>query len=187
MPDGEAMKNLMLELLRLKRRSLTGVAMLALVLLTLSMVVDRYQEPKIAAAQTKWSELRRQVAAGDQRDVASAYRQGGIDLETVRGRIAPRRQFARLLSEILEQAASSGVVAGQLSYKPRAIKEEKLLAYAVTMSASGRYAAVKSFLTDLLDSRELVVVEEFSMANSDLFEEKLVMNLLLTIYLREDA
>jgi type IV pilus assembly protein PilO len=187
MPDGEAVKPLMLEFLRLKRGALIAIALLALVALILSLVVDGYQEPKIAAIQTKWSELRRQLALGDQRDVASVYRQGGIDLETVRGRIAPRRQFARLLGEILEQAASSGVVAGQLSYKPRAIKEEKLLAYAVTMSVSGRYAAVKSFLTDLLDSRELVVVEEFSMANSDLFEEKVVMDLLLTIYLREDA
>lgn len=181
------MKTRILELLRLKRRPLIVVALLALVTLALSVAVDGYQAPKIAAAQTKWSELRRQVALGDHRDVASVYRQGGIDLETVRGRIAPRRQFARLLGEVLEQAASSGVITGPLSYKPRTIKEENLLAYAVTMSVSGRYAAVKSFLTDLLNSRELVVVEDFSMANNDFFEEKVVMDLHLTIYLREDA
>lgn len=181
------MKALTLELIRLKRRPLIAVTLLALVTLALSVAVDGYQEPKIADALTKWSELRRQVALRDQPDVAGEYRQAGIDLGTVRNRIVPRRQFARLLSEILEQAASSGVVTGQLSYKPRAIKEEHLLAYTVTMSVSGRYAAVKSFLADMLSSRELVVVEDFSMANNDLFQEKVTMDLHLTVYLREDA
>lgn len=181
------MKALTLELLRLKRRPLIAVALLSLVTLALSVAVDGYQAPKIAAALTKWSELRRQVALGDQRDVTRVYRQAGVDLDTLRARVAPRRQFARLLGEILEQAASSGVVTGPLSYKPRTIKEEHLLAYAVTMSVSGRYAAVKSFLADMLNSRELVVVEEFSMANSDLFEEKVTMEIHLTVYLREEA
>ena len=181
------MKAQLLEILRLKRRPLIVGLLLLLVTIALFVVVDGYQAPRIAAAQTKWSELRRQVALSGRTDLSAVYRRNAIDLDALKGRIPPRSQFPRILGEILEQAASSGVSRGPISYKPRAIGEEKLLAYGVTMNVSGRYAAIKSFLADLLNSRELVVVEDFSLTAGDFMEEKVTMDLHLTIYLREDA
>ena len=62
-----------------------------------------------------------------------------------------------------------------------------MLVYRLAMSVNGRYAAIKSFLVDLRRFRELVVVDDFSLTNSDVFEENVTMDLHMTIYLRGDA
>ncbi len=182
------MRDALLELVRQKKRLLLSVAVLALFTMALFIAVDGYQLPEIVAAQAKWSELRRQVALMGRGDVSSAYRQGKIDLETLKGRIPPKRQFARVLGDILEQAASSGTTIDSITYKPRVVKEDEgLLAYDLTMSVSGRYAALKSFLSDVRKFRELVVINEFGLINSDYFEENVTLDLQMTIYLREDT
>ena len=73
---------------------------------------------------------------------------------------------------------------GAVSYKPQTVKGQDLLAYGITMSVSGSYAAVKSFLGDLQRNNELIVVDGISMANSDLFEENVVMEVHVSIYLQ---
>jgi len=181
------MRDALLELVRQKKRLLLSVVVLTLFTAALFITVDGYQLPEIVAAQAKWSELRRQVALMGRGDVSSAYKQGKIDLETLKGRIPPKRQFARVLGDILEQAASSGTAIDSITYKPRVIKDEGLLAYDLTMSVSGRYAAIKSFLADMRKFRELVVINEFGLINSDYFEENVTMDLQMTIYLREDT
>lgn len=181
------MKEALLEILRLKKRLLIPLVLLLVLTIALFVVVDLYQEQEIAAAQLKWGELRRQVAGAGVRDVSATFRQGRADLETLQGRIPTKRQFPRLLGEILEQAASSGVATGPINYKPHVLKEQKLLAYELSLGVSGGYAAIKSFLADLLKNRELIIVEDVSFTNSDLYEENVTMDLHLTIYLREDA
>lgn len=181
------MMSLLREIVRLKRAWLVVIALLFLVTVVLFILVDGSQAPRIAAARTNWSDLRRQAVLAGHADPAAAYGRNRDDLETLRGRIPPRRQFPRVLGEILEQAASCGLNSGRISYQPRAIAEQRLLAYGVSMSVSGRYAAVKNFLAELLGNRELVVVETLSLANADFMEERVTMDLRLTIYLREDA
>jgi len=105
----------------------------------------------------------------------------------VKGKIPEKRQFARVLSDLLEAAASSGVGVGAISYKPLQIKEEALLSYQLSLSVSGGYAAVKSYLADLQGNPELIVVDTVSFSNSDPFVENVVMDLRITVYLREGA
>lgn len=181
------MRDALLEFARRKMRVLIAAILLFALTVALFVVVDGYQKPEIATAQQKWSELRGQAALAGQRDVSAMYRQSRSDLEKLRERIPPRRQFPQLLGDILEQAASSGVTTGPITYKPHAIKDEKLLAYELAMGVSGKYSAVKSFLTDLQKKQELVVVDDVSWINSDAFEENVTMDLHITIYLREDA
>ena len=52
------------------------------------------------------------------------------------------------------------------------------------MTVGGSYAAVKSFLSDLQRNGELIVVDSISLSNSDLYEENIIMDLRLTIYLQ---
>jgi type IV pilus assembly protein PilO len=181
------MREALLETLRLNKRLLIAAGLLALVTLGLFVTVGSYQAPAIADAQVKWNDLRRRAAAAGRGDVTSAYKQGQIDLRTLTERIPLKRQFPQVLGDLMEAAASNGVVAGALTYKPELVKGENLLAYALTMKISGRYAAVKSFLADLLNTRELIVVDGFSLSNSDPFEEDVSMDLRLTVYLREGA
>lgn len=181
------MKQVLLELLRLKKRSLITICLLLLSNAVLYAIISGYQDAALVEAHTKWSNLRSRLAAADRGDVNVAYRQGKSDLEKLRSMIPLKREFPRVLGDILDAAASSGVATGSITYKPQVLKDENLLAYAVTMPTSGSYAAVKSLLADLQKNHELVVIDGVSLANSDPFAESVSMELRLTVYLREGA
>lgn len=178
------MKEILVELFRLKRRSLIAIAVLLVINVILYIVISAYQEPGLTNARHQWNDLRGRVAAISRGDVTSAYRQGKSDLERLKARIPQKREFPRILGEIMEAAASSNVVLGGVTYKPKTVKDENLLAYGVTLSMTGSYAAVKSFLADMQKSRELLVVDNITLTNSDPFEESVTMDLQLTIYLQ---
>ncbi|MDD2308731.1 MAG: type 4a pilus biogenesis protein PilO [Desulfuromonadaceae bacterium] len=179
------MKQLIFEIVRQKWRFLSIILILLLLNMILAVVVSTYQLPVLADLQTKWGSLRRRVAGAGQMDPAALYQQGSADLETVKGKIPEKREFARVLSDLLEAAASSGVEVGAISYKPQQVKEEALLSYQLSFSVSGGYAAVKSYLADLQGNPELIVVDTVSFSNSDPFVENVVMALHITVYLRE--
>ena len=181
------MKDALLEFFRRKKRLLGAIVALFILTLILFVAVDSYQKPEIAEAQQKWSELRKRASVGRFRDASAIYKKNEADLEKLKERIPSKRMFPQLLGEILEQAASNGVSTGKITYKPLAIEEEKLLAYELSMGVSGGYASVKSFLTDLLKKRELIVVDNVSWINSDAFEENVTMDLRMTIYLKGDS
>ena len=154
------MKLALLELIRLKKRTL--IAALALLVLNVGLyaLTAGYLDPKVTALQTSWTDLRQRVSVAGRADVATVYRRGVDDLKKLNSRIPAKRQFARVIGDILDAAASSAVTTGTISYKPQVIKgHEELLAYGVTMSVGGSYAAVKSFLADLQKNSELVVID----------------------------
>jgi type IV pilus assembly protein PilO len=181
------MKQYILEIIRQKWRLLSIILALLLLNVALGVVVSVYQLPSLADLQTKWSNLRRQAASVGQLDATALHQQGSADLEKLKAKIPEKRQFARVLSDLFEAAASSAVEVGAISYKPVQIREEALLSYELSFSVSGSYAAVKSYLADLQKNPELIVVDNVSFSNGDLFVEKVVMNLRITVYLREGA
>jgi hypothetical protein len=52
------------------------------------------------------------------------------------------------------------------------------------MTVGGSYAAVKSLLGDLQNNSEMIVIDGISLSNSDLYEENVVLDLRLTVYLQ---
>lgn len=181
------MRRYVLEIARQKWCLLSIILALLLLNVTLGAVFSAYQLPSLADLQTKWSNLRRQNALAGMADAATLHQQGSADLVKLKTRIPEKREFARVLSELLESAAGSAVEVGAISYKPAQIKEEALLSYQLSFSVSGRYAAVKSYLSDLQKNPELIVVDAVAFSNSDPFVENVVMDLSLTVYLREGA
>ncbi len=181
------MKRILSELFRLRRRSLIAIAALVLINVILYADIAIYQTPALDNARRSWGSLRDRVMALGRGDVTATYRQGKTDLEKIRTMIPVKRDFPRILGDIMDTAASSGVTMGSVSYKPRTIKEESLLAYAVIMTVNGSYAGIKSFLADLQQNRELVVIDAISLSNGDPYEENVSMELRLTVYLREGA
>jgi type IV pilus assembly protein PilO len=173
------------EIVRQKWRQLSIVLILIVLNLILAFFVSAYQLPTLADLQTKWSNLRNQSARSGKVDVATLHQQGILDLEKLKSQIPEKRDFARVLSDLLESASSNAVSIGTISYKPVVIKEEALLSYQLTIAVSGSYAAVKSFLAELQNNSELLVVDTVSFSNNDLFLENVVMNLQTTVYLRE--
>jgi Tfp pilus assembly protein PilO len=181
------MKRYVFEIIRQKWRLLSIILTLLLLNLFLFAMVSVYQLQSLADLQTKWSSLRSQTARAGLVDAATLYHQGSVDLEKLKTRIPEKREFARVLSELLESAASSAVEVGSISYKPLQLKEETLLSYQLSFSVSGRYAAVKSYLSDLQKIPELIVVDTVAFSNNDVFVENVVMNLRITVYLRGEA
>ena len=178
----------LLEILRQKKRLLFCAGLALLLNIGMLVWIDGHQSPAIVEAQLKWNDLRRRTVAAGRVSVEKTFRQGKSDLEILKGRIPLKRQFPQLLGEILDAASSNGLASGQITYKPQIIKDDNhLLAYTVTLSVSGKYAAIKSFLADLLSIRELVVVDSFGLSNSDAYEENVTMDIHLTVYLREGA
>lgn len=181
------MKQYIFEIVRQKWRLLSIILSLLFLNAILGVVVSAYQQPSLMERHTKWSDLRRQTTRAGQADAAVLYRQGAADLEKLKARIPEKRKFASVLSELIEAAASSAVEVGAISYKPEQIKEEPLLSYQLSLSVSGRYASVKSYLSDLQNNQELIVVDSVAFSNSDLYGENVVMDLHVTVYLREGA
>lgn len=180
------MRQLAFEILRQKWRHLSIIILLLLANVVLSVVLS-YQLPLLTDLQAKLSSMRRQSARTGQVDAAALYKKGTEDLEKLKGWMPEKREFAKVLGELYETAASNGVDVGSVSYKPAAIKEEPIHSYQLSYSVNGGYAAVKSYLSDLQQSQELIVVDSVTFSNSDLYIENVVMNLRVTIYLREGA
>jgi type IV pilus assembly protein PilO len=181
------MRQILLELFRLERRSLIVIAGLVLVNCLLLAAIGVYQWPAMDRARHARDDLRGRVAALGRGDVTSLYRRGTADLERLRTRIPAKRDFARVLSEVIDTVAANNLTLGGVTYKPQRIKDEALLAYGVTLSVSGRYAGIKSLIGDLQKERELVVVDGVSLSNGSPYEENIAMDLHLTVYLREGA
>lgn len=179
------MKELIIEIARQKWRLISIIAFLLLLNVILTVVAATYQRPRLAQLQSKWTELRRSVSAAGKVDVATLHQQGTADLRALDAMIPEKRQFARVLSVFIEAATNSAVEMGAITYRPVPIKDQKLLSYQLSLSVNGTYAAVKSYLSDLQKNRELLVVDSVSFSNSDLFIENVVMDLKITIYLRE--
>lgn len=175
----------LLELVRERRRTLIALAAVLLLNVGLSVWNGTYLVPAITAAQGTWNGLRQRVASAGRIDVASVYQQGTGDLKVIAGRIPPRRQFPRVLGDLLESAAACGVTTGMVTYKPQTVKgHEDQLVYSLAMSVSGGYAAVKSFLGDIQRSGDLIVIDGISLSNQDLYEENVTLDVQVSIYLQ---
>lgn len=181
------MMPVLVEIVSAKKRVLVVIGILLLANALLYIFHSSYQSSAIEQAQKQWNELRRRVAAAGRLDVNALHTQGKNDLEQIRNRYPLKREFPRVLGDILSAASASGVYTGGVTYKPQVVKDENLLAYGISISVSGSYAAIKSFLADLQNQREMVVVDKVSLANGDYYEEKVAMELRLTVYLREGA
>ena len=109
------MKQTLLELFRQKKGSLIIVGILLLSNIILITLINGYQESALNEAKRKWTDLRNRVAAVERGDVSAAYQQGKRDLEKLETMLPPKRQFPRLLGDILDAAASSGLAMGPYS------------------------------------------------------------------------
>lgn len=181
------MNHIFIEIIREKKIVLVVILALILLNTALMVLISSYQTTALASAQTKWSELRRQAASVGHADSAALYRQGLADLEKLKAWIPAKREFGRVLSDLLESAATSGVSTGAISYKPLVLKDEGLLSYQLSLSVNGSYAAIKSYLADLQNNPELIVIDDIALINSDPYVENVQMDLHITIYLREGA
>ncbi len=170
------------QIVRARLKSFVFMAVLLLLNVGLYLYISMYQTPRLTALQNTWFEKRRAAEKGTLKDAASIYRQGTADLASWRARIAPKKDFARVVGEIFETAANNSLSVGSVTYKPVAIPDEHLLAYTIGFNVSGKYAAIKSFLADIMRSREIMTIDTVALSNSKATEESVALTVQLTAY-----
>ena len=87
----------------------------------------------------------------------------------------------------MEAASSCNVSMGAITYKPNTVKDQNLQVYEVTMSVTGRYGSVKSFLFDMQMLEGLIIVDGVSFVNEGPYVESITMETRLMVYLRDAA
>lgn len=170
------------EILRTRTRAL--MALLALLLLTIGLVAVKnfYLAPTLASLQSEWFSKRK--TAGTNLDRGTLFERGSADLTRWRAMIAPKKDLARIAEELFDIARSNSLSVNGITYKPQHLKSEKLLAYVIGITVDGRYAAVKSFIGDIGQMRDIVTIDDISLNNPKLTEEKVSLKVNLTAYLR---
>lgn len=181
------MTHILLEIFSCNKRLLIAAGILLLINGALSLFINNIQSPSLLAAQTRWNKLRQQAALMGKMDVNSIYKKSITDLGIIRTKIPLRRQFPKVLADIFEKASFHKVSVGKTTYKALVSKEQNLLPHEISLTVNGNYIQIKSFLTELLETDEMLVVDSLSLVNKDIYEEKITMDLRLTAYLREGA
>ena len=179
------MKHL-LEIDRARRKSLIFLGLLLFMNLVLAAYLILWQMPDRDALQIHRNEQQRLLASGGG-NISSLYQQGITDLATFLALAPQRKSFARVVGEILEMAQNSGLIVSGIAYKPDTVASGGLVDYSLSFSVVGKYAGVKSYFADLQRFKELVVVDQFSLAGGRSTEEVVDLKLNLTIYLQAVA
>lgn len=164
---------------------------LILVLLTanvcLSIYITGLQMPRVENLQSAWLEKRKATGRSATLDTVATYRQGENDLKLWRTRIIAKKDFAGLVGRILETANHNALAFKGISYSPSFLKDENLACYGLDLNVSGKYAAVKGFISDLERMQEIMTIDNVSLTTSKVAEDAVALRIRLTIYLRTEA
>ena len=177
---------LLLEIIGLRRKSIIFLGLLLLLNMLLVIYSQFRQAPRNEALQIRRNEQQRLLGMGGG-DISAIYRQGSADLATFFAMVPPRKSFARVVGELLEMAHNSGLIVSAVTYKPDPVVSGGLVDYSLSFSVSGNYAGVKSYFADLQRFKEIVVVDQFSLAGGRSTEEVVDLRLNLTLYLQAVA
>jgi len=179
------MKQQVLVLFRRKRPWLIAIGILLLLNIISFVFIGIFQNPALERKKGVWSEQRKRLDALARGDVTTAYLNAKADLERLQAMIPDKRRFPSLLGQIMDSSSLCSVATDSLTYKPQSIKEQKLLAYEMSMSVSGRYSAVRCFIYEMQTMEQLVVIDGIKLSNEDPYAENVSMELRMTAYLRD--
>jgi type IV pilus assembly protein PilO len=165
------------------KRSLAFIAFLAVLNLALALYLSLWQRPELAQAQSEWFAKREAVKAGQNTGAAASYDSTMRDLSAFRQRLIPKKEFPGFLSKLYDLARSNSLAITGISYKPTLTKEKEIIAYGISFTLSGKYAAVKSFLADFERLKEMTTIDSVSLTNSSPTEEQVSLKVQTTAYL----
>ncbi len=181
------MKQVLVEIISAKKKELVVLAALLICNLLLFFAISYFFKGSLPALYSRHAELSRKIESLDKRDVTSIYRQALQDMEKVRQKIPRKRQFAQILADIISSASSSRLVTGDISYKFSGARDQKLIVYDISMKVSGSYSGLKVFLGKLQNRGDLLVVDNVTFSNTDIYEENVTMALALRLFLQEEV
>jgi Tfp pilus assembly protein PilO len=175
-----------LEIIQARLKSIIVLGVLLILTVVLALYALFWQGPHNEALQIRRNEQQRLLATGGG-DISAIYRQGTADLATFSAMVPPRKSFARVVGEILEMAQNSGLTVSGVTYKPNPVANGGFIDYTLSFSVVGKYAGIKSYFADLQRFKEMVVINQFSLAGGRTTEEVVDLKLNLTVYLQAVA
>ncbi len=175
------------EVVKSRRRIFVLIAFLLILNILSYSYLSIYQGPRVVSLQSSWFEKRQKSSGMKAANAATIYSQGVKDLQVWNARILPRKDFARMLGELFEMAGNNNMAVKGVTYKPQDMKNEGLIAYSIDFSLSGKYAGAKSFISDLMRSKQIIVIDNLSLANTSQTTEAVDLKLELVTYFRTEG
>jgi len=172
------------EVISVQSKAIILIGGLLFVNLCLYLYTFAYQIPRIEGLQSKWFELRKSSSAASVQESFAVYQQGESDLKVWRERILPKKNFARFVGSLFQTAVNNSLAFRGISYKVTQFKDENLSAYVMDFDVTGKYASVKSFISDIGLMREMVTIDNISLSNSNTTENNVSLKVQMTVYLR---
>lgn len=172
------------EIISVQPKAIILIGGLLFVNLCFYLFTIAYQMPRIERLQNKWFEVRESSSAGSVQKSVAVYQQGERDLKVWRERILPKKSFASFVGRLFETAANNSLAFQRITYKVTQFKDKNLFAYVMDFDVTGKYAAVKSFISDIGMIREIVTIDNISLSNSNTTEDSVSLKVQMTVYLR---
>jgi type IV pilus assembly protein PilO len=169
------------------KRSLGFIAFLAVLNLVLALYLSLWQNPELARAQSEWFAKREALKAGQNTTAAASYDSTVRDLSAFRQRLIPKKEFPSFLSKLYDLSKSNSLVISAITYKPTPIKQEGIIAYGISFTLSGKYAAVKSFIADFERLKEMATIDSISLSSTSQTEEVVDLKVQTTAYLSTEG
>lgn len=169
-----------------ENRRLSIVTILAVLCCLLAVYGIHDQRIRTELLQSRLLELQRKQAALPKLDPRVTYRASGEAIDRLLASLPTRAEFPRVLGQLVDLAAASGVTLNGLNYKPLAASPlAGISGYALTCTASGPYPSLKRFLIELRKMDGLNTIDNVALAVQETPEVKGAMEVGMTIYLRE--
>ena len=175
------------EIIRTRRRSIVTIIVLLLANAALYVFHSFYQRPHLAEMQERAFAVRRSLKGGIPQDAAAVYRQGKSDLETWNKRIPPKRDFARVIGELMAAAKQNSLIVGSISYKPSPLTADRQVVYTISFGVAGKYGKIKNFISDVSRLRDIVVINNVTLNNSKMTAEDVDLKLELSAHFRMEG
>jgi len=176
-----------LQIIRERKKSFIFLSFLLIFNVGLFTYRHFYQAPKLEKLQMSLFEKRSMAKGGETRTSGAIYRDGLADISSFRERIPLKKEYTRLVGELMQTAADNSLSSGAITYRPAPLKGENLLAYTISMDVVGKYAAVKSFVFDVQHFPEIITIDALSLNGTSVTEDSVNMKVQLTAYLRTEG
>lgn len=177
-------KELLYRVLR-ENRLLLSATLLLLMLCGAIWYLTLRQGLLLQQQQSSWNSKRRQAAARAETHLTSQYLRDKDQIRHLYMTIPYRHEFPRVISEIMDIIALHDATPGPMLYTPAKTDLDGVIAYDMHCSATGEYPDLKRLISDLERLDGISTLNTCSFSNPDPAFGKAVLDLQLTVYLRE--
>ena len=172
---------LLFETVKSRKKTFCLILFLLMSNLLLYVYTAFFQQAKVETLQNDWLKKRSQYPMGAE-NKTYIYAQGVKDLALFRSLIPPKKDFTRVVGELFETAANNSIKVGKVGYKPELAIEGGLLVYTLDFTISGNYSAIKSFIADIEQTREMLFINHLALNSPDTGKESVNLKLQLSAY-----